>query len=394
MLRKSQIDELLVQTQKQCDTAKALFNRGKFAAAAGRYNIALDMLNACSGLQTETDHETTVAFQALKDERIRVLVNIAVCHKRSGNIMKTIETSSQAIHLDNKHVKALFLRGQAFSLDDKLEAAIQDFQSVLEFDPSNAQAKSELLRLETVKLQRHTSEEHVKCPVSEVGTLIGSSISRAQIIAALSEMAGAQLVSQTKITQLARRLVQERSNLLPEVRRPEIPFLEAYRLIEGLALPDDPLAEIGLTEESFHSLLVDFEGDDEVMFGVQKLLQPIGQGDPERAKAITLNQIIEVHKCMVREMQRILQEVRELTSNKMLALSKKRCESTAELLATIAVEEQLAISSDDVELAVVLNEELLQTHSEFTQYTEELSSCMKELGTLVNSDVPDLGNAD
>merc|ERR1712226_1470294 len=82
---------------------------------------------------------------------------------------------------------------------------------------------------------------------------------------------------------------------------------------------------------------------------------------------------------MVGEMQKILNEFRALPSEQRRSYTGKACETTAELLVSIAVELAMSVRCEDVEQAVIMYEEQLQGHPEFTKCTEQLAIMMQHL---------------
>ncbi|CAE8617258.1 unnamed protein product [Polarella glacialis] len=122
-----------------------------------------------------------------------------------------------------------------------------------------------------------------------------------------------------------------------------------------------------------------YEEDEEVMNKAQELMHPQGKGDPERAKSITVDKIIEIHQFMVVEMQKVLTEFLSLPQESRRNYSSKACETTAELLVSIAVEQQLSVHCEDVEQAVIRHEDVLQRNQEFARCTEQLANMMQHL---------------
>merc|ERR1719463_239649 len=109
------------------------------------------------------------------------------------------------------------------------------------------------------------------------------------------------------------------------------------------------------------------------MASAQKLLHPVGKGDPARAKSITMDKIVEIHQFMVQEMSKVLQEFLQLPQDVRRSFTGKGCETTAELLVSIAVEQQLSVRCEDVEQAVIMYEEQLQDNPDFARCTEQLA---------------------
>lgn len=59
---------------------------------------------------------------------------------------------TQAIALDQRYTKAYFRRATARVHMDKLKEAKNDVTNILSIDPSNKQAKSELVKIEKVRV--------------------------------------------------------------------------------------------------------------------------------------------------------------------------------------------------------------------------------------------------
>jgi hypothetical protein len=116
-----------------------------------------------------------------------------------------------------------------------------------------------------------------------------------------------------------------------------------------------------------------------VMMKAQELIHPAGKGDPERAKGITFDKIIDIHHFMVVEMPTVLTEFLQLPQETRRTFTSKACETTAELMVSIAVEMQLNVHCEDVEQAVIQHEDSLQANPEFARCTEQLASMMQHL---------------
>mmetsp|Transcript_10863 Transcript_10863/g.28095 ORF Transcript_10863/g.28095 Transcript_10863/m.28095 type:complete len:547 (+) Transcript_10863:89-1729(+) len=203
----------------------------------------------------------------------------------------------------------------------------------------------------------------------------GQTLTRQEILDILSETVRVQGIVQQEVSVLARKIAKESK----KKKKGRLTFLDGHKKILELNLPKEPLEERGLTESAFQKILNQYEEDDEVMTCAQQLLHPAGKGDPERAAGITMDRIVEIHKFMVTEMQKVLQEFLELSQDVRRTFTGKGCETTAELLVSIAVEQVLSVRCEDVEQAVIRYEEPLQSHPEFTRYTEQLANMMSHL---------------
>merc|ERR1712110_92262 len=79
------------------------------------------------------------------------------------------------------------------------------------------------------------------------------------------------------------------------------------------------------------------------------------------------------------EMRIVLDGFWKLTAKQRNKLTKKERESTAELLVSMAVEHHFGLHCEDVEQAVIMHEEALQTNADYLSCTEKLSVMMQEL---------------
>mmetsp|Transcript_88392 Transcript_88392/g.139671 ORF Transcript_88392/g.139671 Transcript_88392/m.139671 type:complete len:369 (+) Transcript_88392:3-1109(+) len=146
-----------------------------------------------------------------------------------------------------------------------------------------------------------------------------------------------------------------------------------------MQLPREPLEEMGMHESAFQDLLSKYEDDPEVMEHYRSLLHPVGKSDPEKARTIRIDKIIEIHQFMCQEMQKVVTEFRQLPEETRHSITGKTCENTAELLVSISVEQQLAVHCDEVEQAVIFYEEALGANPDFAQCTEQLAQMMQFL---------------
>ena len=71
-------------------------------------------------------------------------LNLALCYLKEGNYPECKRSCGMALAFDAKCEKALFRRGQALLLQRFFKEAIEDFQAVLEVNPSNDAAKQQI----------------------------------------------------------------------------------------------------------------------------------------------------------------------------------------------------------------------------------------------------------
>lgn len=389
-LLEQEVETSLAHARRECDASKALFSAGQFCDAGARYRVACEMLDNLDASYSDpilpkrnTKASSNVVIgdnlrAELRAERIRVLVNMAVCHKKLGKHKEVLEYATRALSLEPEHVKALMLRGRALLATDDAAAALRDFHCVASLDPTNQEARAEVRRAAAAKRGR---------------------IGRERLLVVLAETAKRQKLLQKEISALARKLANEQKELmgagektLPtkregvEAKTPplkpshtSLSFLEAHQKVLDLGLSKDLLEDDPLGHEALQDVLLEFEDDTEVMERAEQLLRPSGLGDPQRAKSLGVGVIVEIHHCMVKEMQKALSDFSQLPVAERSSLTTKMRETIAELLVSIAVEYQFTVHSEDVEVAVMMHEGELQANPAFTRCSEQLSSMMQEL---------------
>ncbi len=70
--------------------------------------------------------------------------NRAMAYLKTKEYARALEDAESAIKLKEDYVKAYHRRGKAYLSLNKVEMAIRDFQYILEKEPSNKEAMSEL----------------------------------------------------------------------------------------------------------------------------------------------------------------------------------------------------------------------------------------------------------
>lgn len=213
-------------------------------------------------------------------------------------------------------------------------------------------------------------------------TGLAGKFTREEVLHILAETSRVQGLVQVEITSLVRRLLEAMplSEKSGKKKKLKLSFLEAHEKIKELGLPREPLEERGMTDSQFQKVLASYEEDEEVMTATQSLLHPVGKtSDPEKVKEISVSKIVEIHQFMVQEMNKVLVDFLQLPTEVRRTFSAKACETTAELLVSIAVEQTLGVRCDDVEQAVLQYEQQLHEVMDFARCTEQLAQMMQHL---------------
>eukprot|EP00929_Paragymnodinium_shiwhaense_P012628 TRINITY_DN12000_c0_g1_i1.p1 TRINITY_DN12000_c0_g1~~TRINITY_DN12000_c0_g1_i1.p1 ORF type:complete len:556 (+),score=231.50 TRINITY_DN12000_c0_g1_i1:102-1769(+) len=245
-----------------------------------------------------------------------------------------------------------------------------------------AKRREEIARAEAAKKAAELAKANGAAEAAQISAediAAGKPLTRPQILHILAETVRVQGIVQQEVSQLARQLAKDKPPEKKKRKAPVLSFIEGHKKILELGLPKEPLEEYKLCEANFQKMLLEYENDQEVMEAAQMLLHPAGKGDPARAEGISIDKIVEIHQFMVDEMQKVLQEFLALPREERRQFTGKGCETTAELLVSIALEQQLSVRCEDVEQAVIKYEQLLQTHPDFTRCTEQLANMMQRL---------------
>lgn len=204
---------------------------------------------------------------------------------------------------------------------------------------------------------------------AEAGACSGK-ISRDKVLKMLEDASWVQMTTQQKVSALARMIASTGENTLS--------FLEAQQKVVQLNLPKDPMEAYGMTEADLPQLFAEYEHDETVMMAAGQLLSPM-RGDTVAAEKISRATIVEIHLLMEARMKSVLAEFEQLPPGIQRGMPRKLRENTAELLVSVAVEHGFGIHCEDIEMAVVLQEEQLKEDAEFTRCTEQLAVMVQSL---------------
>ncbi|GAM20577.1 hypothetical protein SAMD00019534_037520 [Acytostelium subglobosum LB1] len=134
------VDELLKMAMARKDMAAELFKAKHFELAIRKYQRAIDIL--VQGMK-DRKHDAAMDEQC-RAMRIQCTVNQAVCHLQLLQWSQTISKSTDALRQQSGNIKALFLRGKAHLAMHEHVQAKRDFESILQRDPNNTEAKQQL----------------------------------------------------------------------------------------------------------------------------------------------------------------------------------------------------------------------------------------------------------
>nr|XP_060629172.1 peptidyl-prolyl cis-trans isomerase FKBP5 [Anolis sagrei ordinatus]XP_060629173.1 peptidyl-prolyl cis-trans isomerase FKBP5 [Anolis sagrei ordinatus]XP_060629174.1 peptidyl-prolyl cis-trans isomerase FKBP5 [Anolis sagrei ordinatus]XP_060629176.1 peptidyl-prolyl cis-trans isomerase FKBP5 [Anolis sagrei ordinatus]XP_060629177.1 peptidyl-prolyl cis-trans isomerase FKBP5 [Anolis sagrei ordinatus]XP_060629178.1 peptidyl-prolyl cis-trans isomerase FKBP5 [Anolis sagrei ordinatus] len=113
------------------------FKEGKYLQAVIQYGKIVSWLEMEYGL---SERESKASESLL----LAAFLNLAMCSLKLRDYTKAIEYCNKALALDQANEKGLYRRGEARLLMNEFELAKCDFQSVLEVNPENKAARSQI----------------------------------------------------------------------------------------------------------------------------------------------------------------------------------------------------------------------------------------------------------
>ncbi|KAN0014603.1 hypothetical protein ACTFIV_003554 [Dictyostelium citrinum] len=124
------------------------FKEGKSLEAIAKYTKALRYLDCCSNID------------GLKAVQTICYNNMSQCYLKERKGSDALVAAKKALQLSPTDIKALFRKAKALTLMEEYEDAIKDFQSIIEKDSENKDAKLELQRIQ--KLQKEKDAKSAK----------------------------------------------------------------------------------------------------------------------------------------------------------------------------------------------------------------------------------------
>uniref|UniRef100_A0A3Q3XHZ4 peptidylprolyl isomerase n=1 Tax=Mola mola TaxID=94237 RepID=A0A3Q3XHZ4_MOLML len=129
---------------EKLDLAAGVKHKGNQYFKAGRhYQAIIQYQRILSWLEMECG--TGIEQQKLIQDFILIShLNLALCYLRIKDLSQVVENCNKVIDLDESNEKALFRRGEARLLRNEFSLAMADFQQVLQVNPSNRAARTQI----------------------------------------------------------------------------------------------------------------------------------------------------------------------------------------------------------------------------------------------------------
>eukprot|EP01066_Platyproteum_vivax_P007974 Platyproteum_vivax@DN3252_c0_g1_i1.p1 len=175
--------------------------------------------------------------------------------------------------------------------------------------------------------------------------------------------------SQETLREVIKGLCQELYGTKPRL-------MDVYNKVKTRA-PLDPLDKYGLTMLQFDSLLEKFGSDIHVKAHIDALEAPsFGSGPSPKARNTTKKTVIEVHQLMLDELQAVAKEFLKMRPG---ALDPKLVTMAAQAIVASKVEHQFAMTSEDIEGAVLMLRPELVQDSNFGELNLSLQQTLAQI---------------
>ncbi|OMO89984.1 hypothetical protein CCACVL1_07552 [Corchorus capsularis] len=121
---------------KKKEEGNALFKAGKYERASKRYEKAVKFIEYDSSFSDEEKKQTKLL-------KVTCNLNNAACKLKLKDYKQAEKLCTKVLELDNRNVKALYRRAQAYIQLVDLDLAEMDIKKALEIDPENRDVKME-----------------------------------------------------------------------------------------------------------------------------------------------------------------------------------------------------------------------------------------------------------
>uniref|UniRef100_A0A8B9L8B6 peptidylprolyl isomerase n=1 Tax=Astyanax mexicanus TaxID=7994 RepID=A0A8B9L8B6_ASTMX len=130
------------------------FKAGRYYHAVIQYQRIVTWLEMECGLGKEQQ-------QAIHALLLVAYLNLALCYLRLQEYAQTVENCNKVMELDSKNEKALYRRGEARLLRNEFSLALVDFRQVLQVNPSNRAARSQIVICQRKIREHHEQDKRI-----------------------------------------------------------------------------------------------------------------------------------------------------------------------------------------------------------------------------------------
>ena len=137
------------------EEGNALYKDGKHREASEKYFEALSYLEELC-IKEKPGSET---WNAVTERKTPFLLNYAQCQLLLGEYAEVIRHTSDVLQFDKDNVKALFRRAKAHSASWNAEEAREDFERVVQLDPTLGRTVDKELKALSARLKEKEEQE-------------------------------------------------------------------------------------------------------------------------------------------------------------------------------------------------------------------------------------------
>merc|ERR1711920_665352 len=198
-------------------------------------------------------------------------------------------------------------------------------------------------------------------------------------------------ISKEQVQQILQEIIRSQGqmkhymkDLTKELCSKSLSFEQTYQRVKEVQ-PEDPLEKYGLSMMEFDQLLDKHQSDPLVKEAIAKIMgAPMpGSTTPDRVQSITVKKIIDVHKFMLEELEKLVQNFQALPNKEQYDM--KTVTIAAQACVGSKVEATFGITSEDIENAVLFHHTMLATDQEFASINMQIQHTTgRPMGTPFN----------
>ena len=167
-------------------------------------------------------------------------------------------------------------------------------------------------------------------------------------------------------------------DLVQLLLREPLTFEQVYEKVKAVQ-PADPLEETRLTMQDFDHLLSVYQSDPEISTAIAKIMGMSNNISNDCGKAQTLqcDTIINIHKFMVKEIKSLIEELHSSPDTSKYDM--KTVTIAIQAMVGARVEKEYDVTSEELELAVILQHQALSSSPDFACINLEMQSTISSL---------------
>ncbi|XP_078402929.1 peptidyl-prolyl cis-trans isomerase FKBP5-like isoform X1 [Cetorhinus maximus] len=150
-----------MNTQEKLERAALVKEKGTFYFKAGKYKQAqIQYRKIVAWLEQEyclTQEESRRAKTLI----LAAHLNVAMCYLKLNEHLKAVESCDRALEIDQANEKALYRRGEARLCANEFDLAKADFQKVLQVNPENKAAKTQIVLCQNRMKEHHERNKKI-----------------------------------------------------------------------------------------------------------------------------------------------------------------------------------------------------------------------------------------